>query len=220
MKEKLTEGYFGDEMTRYGFISHMKSFIKQLLTDPTKARIDDYLQKHGLTNEKAVEILIKSPKGGKSKGPVLYRKETIKKSDGGKDVFCIKYQLPREGFKNKMRDLFIDLFESNIVEGCPINEDGCEGVLQGGGEAFEAGEFSTALDKPIRKPLRTVFMTEEQAAYIKRSIDEATASTSDVTPAGELAWPAFGDKETCDHKNIIKSGIPEGKTLGARKKNL
>jgi hypothetical protein len=215
MKGNLTEGYFGDEITKYGFISHMKSFIKQLLTDPTKAHIDDYLKKHGLTNEKAVEILIKSPKGDKSKGPVLYRKESIKTGDDGKDVFTIKYQLPREGFKSKMRDLFIDLFESNIVEGCPINEDGCAGALQGGGNNFEAGEFSTALDKPIK---RTIFMREDQVAHIKKVLDEATASTSDVTPAGELAWPAFGDKETCDHKNIIKSGIPEGKTLGARKK--
>ena len=99
MRNNLTEGYFGDEITRYGFISHMKSFIRQLLTDPTKAQIDDYLQKHGLTNEKAVEILIKSPKGDKNKGPVLYRKETIKKGNDGKDVFCVKYQLPREGFK-------------------------------------------------------------------------------------------------------------------------
>ena len=213
MKGNLTEGYFGDEITKYGFISHMKSFIKQLLTDPTKAHIDDYLKKHGLTNEKAVEILIKPPKGDKSKGPVLYRKESIKMGEDGKDVFTIKYQLPREGFKSKMRDLFIDLFESNIVEGCPINEDGepvgatacgaSSGQYIGGGPLFS----------------RTVYMREDQVAHIKKVLDEATASTSDVTPAGGLDYPvAFGDEETRNHKNIIKSGIPEGKTLGARKK--
>ena len=65
-----------------------------------------------------------------------------------------------------------------------------------------------------------MFLTKEQVAHIKKTLDEATASTSDVTPAGELAYPAFGDKETLDHKNIIQKSIPEGKTLGARKKTL
>ena len=41
-----------------------------------------------------------------------------------------------------------------------------------------------------------------QVKHLKKVIDEATASTSDVTPAGDLAWPAFADAETTNHKNI------------------
>ena len=60
-------------------------------------------------------------------------------------------------------------------------------------------------------------MNEEQFEYLKKQIEEATASTSDVTPASELAYPAFGDAETNNHKNIcadpelMKGGVAAGK---------
>ena len=219
---------------------------------------------------------------------VLIRKERIKTGEDGKDIFSVVYKLPdRKNFRQKMRDLYIDLFEQNIVPGCPINEElnyhemplsstpspfksgikvvsqcppgttgdrfaqmvnenpngytpkmftnedemvkeieamdkdkayanrgglnkkpvnetDCAGALQGGGDNFDAGEIVTPINagKPIR---RTVYMTEDQVKYIKKVMDEATAG-HDVTPAGELAYPAFDNKdfagETLDHQNI------------------
>ena len=281
---KIVEGYFGDELTMYGFISHMKAYIKQLLTNPKTANVDNYLLSHGIDNERALKMLLKRTNYYDENSAVLIKKEHIKTGDDGKDIFSITYKVPSEGYRNKMRNLYINNFESNIVEGCPINEelnyyerslsstpspfksgekvisqcvpgstgdrwasyvnkndktytphmfsneeqmvkdiedmdkDGkyakcgglnkkpvnemdCAGSLQGGGNNFDAGEVVAPINagKPIR---RTVYMTEDQVKHLKKVIDEATASTSDVTPAGDLAWPAFADAETTNHKNI------------------
>ena len=49
-------------------------------------------------------------------------------------------------------------------------------------------------------------MSEDQVRYIKKVMSEATAGLNDVTPASELAYPAFNDDKfagkTLDHKNI------------------
>ena len=278
----LNESYFGDELTRYGFMSHMEAYMRQLLTNPKTAKVDDYLLSHGINNEKALELLLKRQDHRDENSAVLVRRERIKTGDDGKDIFSISYKIPREGYKQKMRNLYINYFENNKVEGCPINEDlnyyerplsstpspfkssvkivsqcapnsigdrwanevnnndnayvphmfsneeqmvkdienmdkegvyakrgglnkpvnecDCAGCMQGGGDNPDAGQYVKPLGgKPIK---RTVYMTEDQVRHLKKVMDEATASTSDVTPAGELAWPAFADKETTNHKNI------------------
>ena len=281
-------GYFGDEMTRGGFVSHMTKYIEQLMKNPSSAKVDDYLANHGITNEKALEMLLKKPDQNNEESSILIRKERIRTGEDGKDVFSVTYKLPeRDKFRQKMRNLYINVFESNIVPGCPINEElnyhemplqstpspfksgikvvsqcppgstgdrwanyvndndkcytpkmftnedemvkeieamdedkayekrgglnkkpvnetDCAGALQGGGDNFEAGEYSlSATKKPIR---RTVFMSEDQVRYIKKVMSEATAGLNDVTPASELAYPAFNDDKfagkTLDHKNI------------------
>ncbi len=122
-KKQLNERYFKDPITRYGFISHMESYMKQLLTNPLTAHIDDYLKSYGLDDEKALSSLLKRTDKNDEESAVLLRTEKIKTGDDGKDMFVVTYKLPRKDYKKKMRDLFINLFESNIVEGCPINED-------------------------------------------------------------------------------------------------
>ena len=290
-------GYFGDEMTRGGFVSHMTKYIEQLMKNPSSAKVDDYLANHGITTEKALEMLLKKPDKNNEESAILIRKERIRTGEDGKDVFSVTYKLPeRDKFRQKMRNLYINVFESNIIPGCPINElnqhemplsatpspfksgikvvsqcppgstgdrwakyvndndnvytpkmftdedkmvkdieemdkDGkyakCGGLdkkvvnetadsaftLQDGGNNFEAGELSLPVNKkPITRTFnegkkRTVFMTEDQVRYIKKVMDEATASVSDTTPASELAYPVFtGDKnfagKTLDHSNI------------------
>ena len=118
----ISERYFGDEITRYGFISHMEAYIKQLLTNALTAHIDDYLKEHGLTDEQALSALLKKY-GNDEESSVLLRTEKIKTGEDGKDIFVVTYKLPRKDYKKKMRRLFIDLFESNVVEGCPIEEE-------------------------------------------------------------------------------------------------
>ena len=36
------------EMTYYAFLSHVKSYLKKLLTDPISAQPDDFLKNYGL----------------------------------------------------------------------------------------------------------------------------------------------------------------------------
>ena len=118
----INEGYFGDELTRYGFISHMEAYMKQLLTNPKTARVDQYLLSHGIDNDKALRLLLKKTNASDENSAVLIRNEKIKTGEDGKDIFSITYKLPRENYKRKMRDLYINCFESNIVKGCPIDE--------------------------------------------------------------------------------------------------
>jgi len=122
VKKNITESYFEDELTRYGFISHMEAYMKQLLSNPKKAEVDDYLKSHGIDNEKALKLLLKRTDPHNVESAVLVKNTKIKTGEDGKDIFSITYKIPREGYKKKMRNLYINCFESNIVEGCPINE--------------------------------------------------------------------------------------------------
>ena len=60
-KKNIYERYFpNDEMTKYGFISHLEAYIKQLLNDPSTANVDVFLKKHGIDNEVALKMLLKT----------------------------------------------------------------------------------------------------------------------------------------------------------------
>ena len=296
---QINERYFGDELTRHGFISHMEAYIKQLLLNPKSAVVDDYLKSHGFTNEKALKLLLQKPDKNDEESAVLIRKEQIKTGEDGKDIFCVTYKLPRKDYKNKMRRLYVTEVEpkglnedineyerllsstpspfasgEKVISQCipgttgdrfakyvnnndkhytpkmftdeeqmvkdiqEMDKDGayknrggldkpivketdCAFAMQAGGNNPDAGQYVTnglkgkKGDGIVR---RTILMNEDQFNYLKqKALEEATASTSDVTPAGELAWSAFGDAETNNHKNIcadpelMKGGVAAGK---------
>ena len=122
VKKNIYERYFpNDEMTKYGFISHLEAYIKQLLNDPSKANVDDFLKKHGIDNEVALKILLKTD--GKTPDSAILIKSTSihpdKNENGEKeklDKFHIRYKLPRKDYSKKMRKLFSNLYEKNINE--------------------------------------------------------------------------------------------------------
>lgn len=150
VKKNITESYFEDELTRYGFISHMEAYMKQLLSNPKKAEVDDYLKSHGIDNEKALKLLLKRPDPHNVESAVLVKNTKIKTGEDGKDIFSITYKIPREGYKKKMRNLYINCFESNIVEGCPINEElnYYEHQLSSTPSPFKSGEKIISQCKP------------------------------------------------------------------------
>ena len=133
MEKLLIETYYPeDEMTRYGFISHMESYIKQLLTDPKTAKVDSYLTKHNIDSPKALSLLLKRTDPSDETSAVLIRTEKIRPQklseediNNGvkpKDRFVIKYKLPRKDYMKKMRNLYINAFESHIIDGNTLNE--------------------------------------------------------------------------------------------------
>ena len=77
-KKQLNERYFKDPITRYGFISHMESYMKQLLTNPLTAHIDDYLKNYGLDDETALSSLLKRTNKDDEESAILLRTEKIK----------------------------------------------------------------------------------------------------------------------------------------------
>ena len=127
MKDNIIESFIPeDEMTRFGFISHMEDYIKQLLKDLTKAKVDDYLLSHGIDSPKALELLLKRTDPSDENSAVLIRTEKIRPEELSdediangikpKDKFFIKYKLPRKDYMKKMRNLFISLMQNHVVD--------------------------------------------------------------------------------------------------------
>jgi hypothetical protein len=116
------------EMTRHAFISHMEDYMKKLLKDPIHADTDDFLKYHGYTGPKALSVLLKRQDLEDENSSILIKNISIK--DNGvdengkrlKDTFTVKYRIPRKDYTKKMRNLYISLFENNIIENSPINE--------------------------------------------------------------------------------------------------
>lgn len=122
-----------EEMTRHAFISHMQAYMKKLLTDPLKADTDEFLKLHGIDGPKAIKILTARRDPNDENSAVVIKSASIKDNgcdeDGNriKDTFSVKYKIPRKDYSKKMRNLYISLFESNIIENCPIIEEGAWG---------------------------------------------------------------------------------------------
>ena len=150
---KLSEAtYFPDakELTRHGFVSHMEDFVGKLIGDnPLGADVDDYLKDFDIDAKKALEILTKPEIDDMPESAVVMRTERIK--NGGtdefgkpmKDEFQVIYKVPKKdmangikGIDEKLRNLYIKLFENHIVEGTVLTEDG-EGGMGGDGGAME-----------------------------------------------------------------------------------
>lgn len=132
LKMDILKEYFDDEMTRYGFIAHMEAYIKQLLSNPKSAKVDEYLLKHNIDSPKALSLLLKRQDPNDETSAILIRTEKIRpeelseedKTNGvvPKDKFVIKYKLPRKDYMKKMRNLYINTFESHIIDGNMLNE--------------------------------------------------------------------------------------------------
>ncbi len=221
-KEIVAEGLFpNDEMTMWAFTSNMEDLIKQLLKDPRKAKASSFLERHGIDTPKAIELLVKKNDPNNPESAILIRKERIE--DGGidengnrlQDKFHIKYSLPRKDYDKKMRKLYINLFENYRCDNPMLNEDG---EAMGSTSCESSGQFVQPLfGKPITRKIyhhepkkkRKIKITEEQLNAIK----EAT-TTFGMTPQGnamgDMTPPGcFNDKETNDHKNMIKKSSEE-----------
>lgn len=215
---KLSEAtYFPDakELTRHGFVSHMEDFIGKLIGDsPLSADVDDYLKGFDIDSKKALEMLTKPEIDGVPESAVVMRTERIK--NGGtdefgkpmKDEFQVIYRVPKKdmangikGIDEKLRNLYIKLFENHIVEGTVLNEDGeggdAGGFISGGADnegagAAGGGYVTNALgngkimrrtiynnkyqneSKKMKRPIGrlTMFITEEQMEQLAQLIKE------------------------------------------------
>lgn len=210
----INEGYFGDEMTRYGFKSHMERYMRQLLTNPKKAQVDDYLKMHGITNEKALEMLLKRANPNDENSAVLIRKEKIRMGEDGKDVFCVTYKIPRENYNRKMRNLYINCFESNIIEGCPITEDinYYEQVLSSTPSPFKNGEKVVSQCKPGSTGDRWAkYVNDNHNAYVPHMFsneEQMVKETEAMDTDGKYAKCGGLDKKVneCDCAGCMQGG--------------
>lgn len=173
-----------DKIDRWGFLTNVEYYIKQLLKDPVGARPSEYLVQNGLGNPKLLDMLC-------NKG-IITKLEKIKPGGRGKDQFMIQYKVnDNPGKKIKM------LYDTEISK--TINE--CEGATSCGSVG---GEYSAPVfGGPIR---RTLYINEKQAERLRKKILDEVTSTSSV---GNISYdaPAFGDDETLNHKNMFRRNV-------------
>ena len=220
----------GDELTRYGFISHMEAYIKQLLADPIKAKVDDYLESHGIDSPTALKYLLEPSDKANPESAIILRKEHIKTSkDTGKDFFTVKYSLPRKDYDRKMRNLYIKLFENYQTNNPLLTEDG-----EGATNADASGQFVQPLfGKPITRKINRITSddTDQKEDDIKmpdvlkeRNMKKRTVILSEeqieklreATPGGFPIYDAPAsitskNDPTLDHSNMMAKSWQEGK---------
>lgn len=234
---KLSEAtYFPDakELTRHGFVSHMEDFIGKLIGDsPLSADVDDYLKGFDIDSKKALEMLTKPEIDGVPESAVVMRTERIK--NGGtdefgkpmKDEFQVIYRVPKKdiangikGIDEKLRNLYIKLFENHIVEGTVLNEDdggngGCfAGDMSGndGSSSFSLGAggsypyydksfgvvrkqksiYTPKTKKNESRIRRTMYITEDQMNELAKLIKEDGECNLGVDGAKDWTYDAPG----------------------------
>ena len=152
------------EVTFYNFISHVKSFLRGLLTSPITIDVDDFFKSHDINKKQLLSLLIERG---------IIEKETKITNEDGKDNFTIKYKIPKRNFERKIRRLYSFLFEKHEIKESILNEDGeggggatsCGSAMQGGGSNPDAGQFIVPLGKVQRRKIAHV--TQEQAEFLK-----------------------------------------------------
>lgn len=206
--EVLSEAvaYLNNEITFFGFLSHTKAFLKELLVSPLTADVDDYLKDNGIERETFISSLL-------SKN--ILEKETKIETQNDSDKFMISYKVPKRNFERKIRRLYATLFEQNeIQESClteiDLNETDCAGAMQGGGTNPDAGQFITPIGKVQR---RRIYITNEQLDIIKET---ATSDAGDYQYDVPLNFNN-GKDPAYNHTNMIAKGVPN-KKIGIRQK--
>lgn len=218
------------EMTRYAFISHMEDYIKKLLTDPLHADTDDFLKYHKIDGPKALSILTKRADPEDENSAILIKTTKIKDNgsdENGKrlpDTFTVHYKAPRKDYTKKMRNLYINLFESNIIENSPINEGAWGyGILDNDSACDNQSKFGTTSLILLTTRLTSSTTDDEKWAnlgvlvdFLKRYDDAEFIVSDEYNSAIELCKTTT--KELLNNKSFIESWSNPNKMKSELKK--
>lgn len=218
--------YLNDDITFFGFFSHTKAFLKELLINPVNANVDDYLKRHGIDRKTLLGALM---------GRGIIEKETKIVDKNNSDAFSVSYKLPKKNFERNMRRLYSTLFEKNEIKESTIFEDagggpgggpGC-GTCMGGDGNPDAGTYVTKMGPVQRRQISTVnkidkindsvqrniYITSEQAQILK---EMGTADAGDYEYTVPINFNG-GNDPAYDHSNIFAKAMPN-KRKGVRRK--
>lgn len=196
------------ELTRYAFISHIEDYLKKLLYDPIHADTDDFLHEFGIDGPVALKMLLKKSDPNDESSAILIRTEKIK--DNGfdengkrnKDTFEVSYKIPRKDFKKKLRNLYINLFESNIVTNdFQINEGAWGyGPLDNDSALDYQTEFATVAIKVLISKLENSRDTQDLWAnlgvlvdFLKKYKDDEIQLTDEYNQAIDIVKSYLSD---------------------------
>ena len=186
-----------EEVTYGEFLDHAVDYIKQLLTKPSAAKIDDYLsdqlKERGVDQKGFLKRLLDDG--------IIERSEKVddKVYPGHESAtFSITYKVPEKRFKHKMKKLHISLFEQNIPE---EEMDECTAC------AGSSGAFETTLtSKPMR---RSIYVTQEQLNEIFKMLNESTAGEGVGDIEYDVPFPVDKNDPTMKHNKGKKRGSAE-----------
>ena len=192
--KKLTGLVNEEEIHFSDFMSHIKGYLKTLMSDPVYAKPDEFLCVHGLDSSCINKKL--------SDADIIVKKEQIKTSDGA-DKFSISYKIPAENFEKKVRVLCNSLTEARL------NEDGEGSVVGGsvGGDGGTNGATNASSSGQYVVPLGQQIIKRK----IGNNIQEDTESgmfgsfSYDAPPFVKKKDPAY------DHSNMMRKSIPRRK---------
>ena len=146
----ITEGMMDElRMTEYKFNSNIKKFLKELLTNPVKARPTEMLQLYGFNRNRLLSYLLRNS--------MIEKNEEICDKDGDGNprtaTMKISFKVPKKNFDHNLKKMYIKFFENNDRDGDMLTEDG-EGatscVSVGGGDAYNSsGQVIGRLNKQI-----------------------------------------------------------------------
>ena len=218
------------EMTRYAFISHMEDYIKKLLTDPLHADTDDFLKYHKIDGPKALSILTKRTDPEDENSAILIKTTKIKDNgydENGKrlpDTFTVHYKAPRKDYTKKMRNLYINLFESNIIESSPITEGAWGyGILDNDSACDNQSKFGKTSLILLTTRLTSSTTDDEKWAnlgvlvdFLKRYDDAEFIVSDEYNSAIELCKATT--KELLNNKTFIESWSNPNKMKSELKK--
>lgn len=250
---KLSEATFfpdAKELTRHGFVSHMEDFIGKLIGDnPLKADVDDYLKGFDIDAPKALELLTKPEIEGFPESAVVVKTERIKSGydENGKpmkDEFQVIYKVPKKnpelgikGIDEKLRNMYIKLFENHTIKSTILEDDcggdGCFGGDIGGNDgssSFSLGADGAYpyYDTPLKKKNGSTDVVRRSISVYKPKNESKIRRTMYITEAQmqELAnlikEDEFGGGALTTN-NIGVDGSPNNWTydvpFGAKSKN-
>lgn len=178
------------EMSEYKFCSNIKKFLSELLSDPVNAKPSMFLEKNGFDRNTLIRDLIKYG--------ILEKKQKISdKDENGQaktSVMKVKYAVPKEMFKHKLKKYYIMKFENgcNTDENC-INEDG-EGGLSGATSCASSGQFIQPLTtKPLSRKINNVTMESRLYHIIRENIKRVLAEETQKFQRGSQKYRWLDD---------------------------
>lgn len=144
---KLSES--GRELTFFSFFTDMKNFIADLLRDPCKASPSETLTRLFGEKEHLIQKLIDKN--------VITRKEKVEEPYNAdkkrkEAVYHVSYKVPRNGFKDKIRMIYMSVKPENISEA----------TAAGGAGMDSTGQFVTRINKDLmRRKIYAPFFNEK-----------------------------------------------------------
>lgn len=140
-----------DDVTFFSFCHNIKDFMATLLQSPVEAKPSPLLIAHGLHRSKLINLLT-------NVGLLLKEEEIIDKDENDQPIkasMSIKYKIPKSGFNQKLRKLYIKLFEKNLPSHETVNVIGEDDGMGGATNANISADSSFV--QPVFPIQRRVF---------------------------------------------------------------